>query len=428
MSTEPAVGDLDTPVEIGGSVASGYEAVRDAFANNFAEHGDVGAAVAVYADGRKVVDLWGGIADKRTGKPYAEDTLQLVFSSTKGVTALVINLLAQRGLLDLDAPVTEYWPEFGASGKGNVPVRWLLSHKVGLPYIDAPLPLEDLLRWDPAVEALAAQEPVWEPGTAHGYHAVTFGWLAGEVIRRVTGKTMGTWVAEELSGPLGLDLWVGLPDEQQERVAPLTTSGLRSRARAGNDGSDPGRNAGEGGQGGGTGSGDLASMIEQFLGPDALLLKALDGAPGIFTQPGIFNRNEVRAAELPAANGITTARSLAKLYATVIGEVDGHGPLLEPAQLRAATEQQSEGADKVLIVDTSFGVGYMLSSVYSPYGGRAGFGHSGAGGSVGFADPENGISFSYTMNRMLTALSGDPRPRDLITAVYDSIGVTPSFV
>ena len=397
-----------------GFVEPGFEDVREAFDRNFAEHGEVGAAAAVYVNGRKVVDIWGGEADD-SGAAYDDKTLQLVFSTTKGVTALCANLLAQRGELDFDAPVAEYWPEFAAAGKADVPVRYLLCHKVGLPYVDAPLTLPQVLAWDPVVEALAAQEPVWEPGTAHGYHAVTYGWLVGEVIRRITGRSIGQFVADELAGPLGLDLWIGLPDEKQSMVAPLTNSGPRN----GPAGDDP------------LGGRDLASVLGELMGPDSLILKALDGVQGILLQEGMFNRPEVRAAELPAANGVTNARSLAKLYAATIGEVEHDGgtvgPLLDPAQTAAALELQTSGNDQVLVFETQFGLGYMLSCPFSPYGGPRGFGHSGAGGSMAFADPDHGIAFGYVMNRMLANLAGDPRTTGLVRAVYDAVGVAPTF-
>jgi CubicO group peptidase (beta-lactamase class C family) len=395
-----------------GYVEPGFEGVREAFEDNFATHGEVGAATAVYVQGRKVVDLWGGTFDA-AGAPYDESTLQLIFSTTKGVTALAANILAQRGELDVDAPVAEYWPEFAAAGKGEVPVRWLLSHKVGLPYVDAPLTLEQVLAWDPVVEALAAMTPVWEPGTVHGYHAVTYGWLVGEVIRRITGRTVGQFVADEFSGPLGLDLWVGLPDDKQALVSPLT-------------------NHGPGGDAGLPSDRDIASLITEFFGADALVLKALGGVPGLLTEEGMFNRPEVRAAEMPAANGVSNARSLAKLYAAVIGEVehDGQviGPLLSADQLAKALEVQTSGPDQVLMFETVFGLGFMRSSVFSPYGTPSGFGHSGAGGSMAFADPEAGVAFGYVMNRMLANLAGDPRTTGLVKAVYDAIGVTPTFV
>lgn len=395
-------------IDIGGKVEPGFEGVADAFARNFAEHGEVGAATSVYVGGRKVVDLWGGTADVATGAPYTEDSLQLVFSTTKGATAACANLLAQRGDLDMDAPVATYWPEFKAAGKGDIPVRWLLCHKAGLPYVDATLTLEDALAWDPMIRALEVQEPVWEPGTAHGYHATTYGWLVGEVVRRISGKSLGTFFHDEFAAPLGLEFWIGLPDEQQARVAPLVPWG---------DGKEP--------------DPAVAAVIAQFMGPDTLLGKAL-GAPSFVFQDidGAFNEPAVRAAEIPAANGVTNARSLARFYAGLSGTVDGgpSEPLLTEAQIAAATELQTSGPDKCLYFETTFGLGFFLSSLFAPYGGPKSFGHTGAGGSVGFSDPEHGIGFGYVMNKMMQGLNGDPRSAGLIRAVYDAIGVEPTFV
>jgi CubicO group peptidase (beta-lactamase class C family) len=392
--------------DIGGHVEAGFEGVAEAFAGNFAEHGEVGAATSVYVGGRKVVDLWGGVADRATGAPYTEDTLQLVFSTTKGATAACAHLLAQRGDLDLDAPVATYWPEFKAAGKGEIPVRWLLCHKAGLPYVDLPVTFEEALAWDPVIRALEVQEPVWEPGTAHGYHAVTYGWLVGEVVRRVSGKSLGTFFADEIAAPLDLEFWIGLPDEQQHRVAPLVSF---SRPK------DPA----------------MAALIEQFMGPDTMLGKALGGPSGVFaTEDGVWNRPEVRAAEIPAANGVTNARSLARFYAGLTGTVEGGPaePLLGPDQVAAASECQTSGPDQVLMLETTIGLGFWTASPFAPYGGPRAIGHGGAGGSLGFTDPEHGIGFGYVMNRMMQNLSGDPRTRTLVRAVYEAIGVEPAFV
>jgi CubicO group peptidase (beta-lactamase class C family) len=429
-------------VDIGGRVAPGFEGVRDAFAANFAEHGEVGAGFSLVVDGRTVVDLWGGTADAVTGAPYTEDTLQLVFSSTKGATAICANLLAQRGELDVDAPVADYWPEFAQAGKGDIPVRWLLCHKAGLPFVDAPLGLDEALVWATAVDALAAMTPVWEPGTAHGYHAVTYGWLVGEVVRRVTGKTLGTYFADEVAGPLGLEFWIGLPDAQQPRVAPLTNRRLHRRPdgeAAGAQRSAPGLDAEEpladvvadAAEADGGGDGGLVEMIDKLLGPGSLMVKALGGTTALpFAGDGAFNKPEVRAAELPGANGVTNARSMARMYAATFGPIDGSdaGPLLTPEQVAAASTTQTSGNDRVLFLETTFGLGFMTSSVFAPFGGAGSYGHAGAGGSVGFADPDNGLGCAYVMNRMMTNLSGDPRSRGLIAAVYDAIGVTPAFV
>src|SRR3954468_7618649 len=193
--------------EIDGTTAPGFEPVRRAFARNFAEHGEVGAAVGAYLHGRPVVDLWGGVADPAAGRAWQRDTLQVVFSTTKGVTAACAHLLAQRGELDLDAPVAEYWPEFAENGKDRIPVRWLLTHQAGLPAIDHPITPAEAIAWHPMVTALAAPRPFWEPGPEHGYHGHTYGWLVGEVVRRVTGRSLGTFLAEEIAAPLDLDLW-----------------------------------------------------------------------------------------------------------------------------------------------------------------------------------------------------------------------------
>lgn len=398
--------------EVHGFVAPGWEGVREAFAGNLAAGLEVGAAYAVHHEGRLVVDLWGGT--------YRPDTLQLVFSTTKGWTATLANLLVERGQLDLDAPVASFWPEFAAEGKGDIPVRWLLTHQAGLPYPTEACTLEDVLGWDGVVDKLAASTPLWEPGTAHGYHAVTYGFLVGEVLRRVTGKTVGQLFAEELAGPLGLDAWIGLPAEQEPRVDPLVggiTPSAGGGDGAGGDDVDPA----------------MRELLAQFLGPDSMLGKALN-CNGALADTAVFNTPEVRAAELPAANGISDARSLSRLYAALVGPVEAderfpaHDRVLAPATLAAATTPQTTGSDKVLFFETRFGLGFMTASPFSPYGGPASFGHSGAGGSAGFADPEHGLGCGYVMSKMSMNLSGDPRSQALVRATYDAIGVEPTFV
>ncbi len=214
---------MTTPTAVSGSgfVEPGFEAVRDAFASNFAAGHELGAAFCVHVEGRKVVDLCGGSFDSGGSKPYGPDALQLVFSTTKGATAVCANLLAQRGLLDMDAPVTTYWPEFGQAGKESIPVRQLLSHQAGVPAIDRRLTPEELQSWTPVAEALAEQAPFWTPGTAHGYHALSYGYLVGEVVRRITGRSLGTFFADEVAGPLGLEFFIGLPEEYEDRVSPM---------------------------------------------------------------------------------------------------------------------------------------------------------------------------------------------------------------
>lgn len=398
--------------EISGVVEPGFERVREAFEANFAEHGEVGASVCVYVDGRPVVDLAGG--ERTDGAPYDESTLQLVFSSTKGATAACAHLLAQRGELDLHAPVATYWPEFAAKGKGDVPVSWLLSHKVGLPDTEARLSYEQMLDWDTVAAALADSAPLWEPGTQHGYHAVTYGWLVGEVVRRVSGRSLGEFFAEEIAGPLGLEFWIGLPPEQVDRVSKLIPmsppEGLPMMAA-------------EEGPGGGDGSAPkgLIEMLDMLLGPGNLAGRALAAPGGASADQDVWNDPRTWAAQIPAANGVTNARGLARMYAALVGEVDGVR-LLDESTLNAAIEPQVEGPDAVLVFPIPFALGFMRHSDMSPMLGGRSFGHYGAGGSVGLADPDRRISVGYAMNQMHFGLAGDPRTAALLAAVDAAVG------
>jgi CubicO group peptidase (beta-lactamase class C family) len=398
-----------------GDVEEGFGPVADAFRRNFTHHGEVGAACSVYADGRKVVDLWGGVADPRAERPWTEDTLQLVFSCTKGATAACANLLMERGELDPDAPVATYWPEFATAGKESIPVRWLLCHKAGLPDVDRPVTFEGALTWDPVVHALAAQAPMWEPGTAHGYHAVTWGWLVGEVIRRVSGRSVGRFFAEEIAGPLGLSFWIGLPEELQGRVSRLTTRDPRDER-----GGAPVHHRAVTAAAEGPAPAETKAARATYLDEGSLTARALVAPAGALSG-GVWNRPEVHRAEIPSANGIADARSLARLYAGLVGEVDGVRILGED-QVRLAREPQTSGHDKVLFFETVFGLGFMLTSEYSPYGAPDNFGHAGAGGSLGFGDPVRGLGFGYVMNRMHDRMTRDPRAFGLTRAVYRSIG------
>ncbi len=389
-------------VTIDGEVAAGFEPVREAFAANFERHGDIGAAVCVYRDGRPVVDLWGGVADPTSGRPWERDTLQLVYSATKGATATAAHLLAQRGALDLDAPVAEYWPEFAANGKAEIPVRWLLSHQAGVVALDDPVPLADALAWRPMADALAAQRPAWTPGTAHGYHGRTFGWLVGEVIRRVDGRTPGRFFAEEVAAPLGLDFFIGLPAGKRDRVSRLMYKQPDFDFSA-----VPMEAIPE----------EFRELVAALGDPDSLYNRAFS-----VTDPATidFNSPEVQAAELPASNGICTARALARMYAALIGEVDGVR-LFTPETLAAATKEQASGTDRVVLVPTRFGSGYALPTDADPMLGSNSFGHPGRGGSLGFADPEHGIAFGYAMNHIIDGAPDDVRARSLVDAVRESL-------
>ncbi|MBA2608975.1 MAG: beta-lactamase family protein [Actinobacteria bacterium] len=393
--------------EIHGEVAPGFERVRDAFGNNFAQHGDVGAAFSLYKDGEKVVDLWGGIADEDTERAWEEDTLTLVYSTTKGATAACAHLLAQRGELDFDAPVAEYWPEFKANGKENVPVRWLLSHRVGLPVLDEKLTPEQVYAWDPICEALAAKKPEWEPGTQHGYHAVTYGNLVGEVVRRISGKSVGTFFRDEIAGPLDAEFYIGLPESEEHRMSKMITFSLGATEEQREMFKNFDLSALPE---------DIRPIVAAFIDPNSLSSRAL----GV-TEPAMdANSREMHAAEVPAANGICTARGLARFYAGLVGEVDGVR-ILTDETIANATVEQSNGKDAVLMIPTRFGLGYFLPSSYSQLMGPGSFGHSGAGGSLGLADPEARVGFGYVMNKMQANLGGDARTTDLIAAVKASL-------
>jgi CubicO group peptidase (beta-lactamase class C family) len=382
-------------VVVHGRVERRFAPVAEAFADNFVRHGDVGAACCVYHRGRLVVDIWGGMADREAQRSWAEDTLQLVFSTTKGVTALCAHLLVERGELDLDVPVAEYWPEFGVNGKASIPVRWVLSHRAGLAVVEGDLTLEQVLAWHPVATALAVQAPNWEPGTAHGYHVRSYGWLIGEVVRRITGRSLGRFFADEVATPLGLDFWIGLPEAEEGRVATLYPPEAPSDPRA-------------------------QDLMAVLMGPGTLLGRAMTGPSGLFRYDGMWNTRAIHAAEMPSSNGIGTARALATMYASLVGEV-GRLRLLRPETVEAACVVQSEGTDKVLGFPMRFGLGFLLPPILSPGAGPQSFGHPGAGGSLAFADPEQEIAVAYVMNQMQLGLTGDRRAAGLVEAVYRSL-------
>lgn len=380
----------DAPVDVDGVVEPGWERVREAFAANFLERDEVGAAVCVYRHGRKVVDLWGGLADHVSGRPWRRDTIVSVFSSTKGVTAIGANLAIERGLLDPDAPVARYWPEFAAAGKGHITVRQVLSHQAGVPLVDGDFTLDEALAWDPVVEALAAQPPIWEPGTRHGYHMRTYGWLVGELLRRTTGVSPGTFLRTEVTEPLGVDFWVGLPEREEPRVARLVPP---------------------------------ANSLKEALEPfgDSLLLARVFSNPGdLFDYDELWNTRRLRACELPSSNGVGDARGLARLYASCIGDgVDGRRTL-EPGTVEAATVEQVRGPDAVLMIESAFGLGFMLGKSFGAANPSTCFGHAGAGGSLAFADPLSGVAFGYVMNDLRFDPTGDPRSETLVRAVREA--------
>jgi CubicO group peptidase (beta-lactamase class C family) len=372
-----------------GFVARGFESVRDAFATNLEHHGDIGAACAVYRAGKPVVDLWAGFADLAGGRSWEEDTIQIVFSATKGVTAVCLNLLRERGLLDVDAPIAAYWPEFGAQGKARIPVRWALSHRAGLAAVDGDLTLAEVLAWHPVVAAIAAQAPNWEPGTAHGYHARSFGWILGEVVRRITGRTLGRFFAEEIARPFGLDFHIGLPATERRRSARMLPP-------------------------------ESMPDLAQLFGPSSLMARVMSGPSNLFAYDDMWNRPDVLAAEMPSSNGVGGARALARLYAALVADVDGMR-VLEPDTVRDACVVQSQGPDRVIFFPSCFGLGFTLQPMLAPGAGPRAFGHPGAGGSLGFADPETGLGFGYVATRMKFDPTGDERTKGLVAALYHAV-------
>ncbi|MFI6780147.1 serine hydrolase domain-containing protein [Micromonospora sp. NPDC050276] len=378
---------MGTQPQIHGDVDERYGRVADVFRDNFTSRGEVGAAVTVYVRGRKVVDLYGGVADTRTGRPWGVHTPVVVFSCTKGILAICAYLLVQQGRLDLDAPVTRYWPEFGQHGKAQMPVRWLLTHQAGLPAVDRALTLDEVLAWDPVIKAIEAQAPLWEPGTAHGYHSMTYGWLVGEVIHRITGQLPGAFFADAIAAPLGLHTWLGLSAAESDTVAWNLAPPP-----------DP----------------------EPFVDPVAERGITMGGA---FAFPAdadglvSFNDQTIRAAGVPGAGAVSTADGLARLYAACVSDLRG-GPLLTPASVDDAVVVRSRGQQRHGPPDTGqrWGTGFLLHSPPArPLLGERSFGHDGAGGNLAFADAEHRVGFGYVVNQMRGM--GDERANRLTAAV-----------
>ena len=399
-----------------GTCDPAFSGVRDVFERNFAEGRELGAAVAVYAGGRKVVDLWGGVADHRTGRAWQADTPCFGFSCTKALTATAALLLAERGLYEVDGPVTAWWPEYGAHGKEGTTAAHLLSHQAGLPAFARPVSAEEAADAPARAAELAGQEPEWTPGEAHGYHALTYGWLAGEIVRRLSpgNRTVGAFVRDEFGK--GRDLWIGAPDDVIERAAKLTArrpggSGGGAKDGAGapaKSGTEPDARGGDGG---------LATRLANaYLDPDSPLNRALQNPhPG----KGGFNNPVVLRAGWPAAGMLTTASALAGFYRDLVA-----GRILRPETLREAIRPRVSGPDRTMLVDSSFGLGYMRPAMtfFVPAAAReSAFGHTGAGGSIGLGDVEADLAVAYLPNLMGDQLSGDLRAYGLVEAAYAAL-------
>jgi CubicO group peptidase (beta-lactamase class C family) len=373
-----------------------FRGVHDEFVRNFAERGEVGASVCVIVNGRTVIDLWGGTARLDTSEPWAQDTLVHVWSCTKGTTALCAHMLASRGLLDLDAPVVDYWPEFGQNGKQGVTVAMLLSHQAGVPALRDPVPPGAFYDWDYMAGRLAAEAPFWEPGTRHGYHALTFGYLVGEVVRRVSGRSPGTFFREEVAEPLGLDFSIGLADSELARLAPVLPADPPTPPLS-------------------------TFLFKAFFEPGSI--------PNLvfFNNGGYLFEAEspaARAAETGSTNAFTNARGLARLYAAITGLVDR-------ASLARMSRVESGGIDGMGFIPSRFSLGYVKSidnRRQAPGNQDSGilsedaFGHSGFGGSIGFVDPRAGLAFGYAMNKQGQGTLLNARGQSLIDAAYRALG------
>ncbi|HEV2377128.1 MAG TPA: serine hydrolase domain-containing protein [Streptosporangiaceae bacterium] len=389
--------DLTT---VHGACQTQFDLVRKEFERNFAERGEVGAAVTVVVDGETVVDLWGGTADAGSGRPWVRDTVVVVWSATKGATALCAHILAGRGELDLDAPVGKYWPEFACNGKETISTRMLLSHQAGLPAIRRELPAGAFYDWELMTTALAAESPFWTPGLQHGYHGLTFGFLVGEVVRRVSGMTLGTFFAHEVAGTLGLDFHIGLPEADEARVAPVIPQVP-----------DP----------------QNLSAMEQaaFNDPTSIPFLMLANSGGYMT-PGESDSRAAHAAELPSTGGVTNARGLAGMYRPL---AHGGAPLVSEGTVRRMAAVESASVDATILLPTRWALGYVKavdnrrigpnqSVIYA----EEAFGHPGIGGSIGFADPRARMSFGYTMNKHGSGAGLNHRGQSLIDAAYRSLG------
>lgn len=378
--------DTKTAVEVHGTCAKGFEAVRETFASHFSTSGEVGASVCVIRNGEVLVDLWGGYADEARTKSWTRDTLANVWSTTKGMGALVIGMLVERGLISYTDKVSKHWPEFAAEGKGDITIAQMMSHQAGLCGPDVPTTSEEMCNHALMAERLAAQKPIWEPGSCSGYHALTVGILAGEVVARVTGKTIGTWFSENVARPYEVDFFIGLPASEDFRVAEMIAS-------------------------------KVSGMPMSNLNPSQKAALA-NPAP----DARVPNERFWREAELSSANGQSTASAIARVYGALAtdGKIDGKD-LVKPATIAAMTALQIEGQDQVLGMQSRWGAGYILNvgGMYGPN--DEAFGHSGWGGSFGMADPKTGLAIAYTMNQMGAELAGDPRANALIAATYASL-------
>lgn len=388
---------MSAPID--GFVAAGFESVAGAFSRVFDGNSDTGAALAIRVGGETVVDLWGGVADERDRTPWQRHTTSVIFSCTKGLSSILAARLVQDGLLDYDAPVVEYWPEFGAAGKEDTKVKHLLSHQSGISAPRADLSVEEVIDWDRVVSRLAEQAPLWPAGTGYQYHALTHGWLIGEVIRRITGASIGGYFRDLVAGPLHADAWIGLPANEQHRVAHMqagsTLTALVAQQAA-------------------------ARREGQIDWPDRAM--TLGGAfpPELVATHAGFNDPRVRAAEIPGAGGVASARALASIWSATVVDTEGVR-LLDDRITSIATRPQTEGVPVfgAPAPHPRWGMGFQIPSLAREYLGSASFGHDGAGGQVAFADATHKVGFAFLTN-MMEAIN-DERGTGIVNALRETL-------
>jgi CubicO group peptidase (beta-lactamase class C family) len=383
---------------VAGTYDERFAPVVEEFVRNFDERGEVGASLCLTVGGATLVDVWGGVADARSGAAWERDTVSIVHSCTKGATALCAHVLARQGLLDLEAPVAEYWPEFARNGKETATVRMMLDHSVGVPVLRGEVGPGELYDWDRMVARLEAEEPFWEPGTRHGYHMINFGWTVGELVRRASGRSLGTFFREAVAEPLGIDFWIGLPESEEHRVAPVMAMPRQK--------------------------GEPLSAFELAVVSDRTSVSSLALANTAGLAP---NSRAAHAAEIGGGGGITNGRGLAGMYTPL---ALGGGDLVDRDGLdRMRRVSSAVNRDATLCVATRFAMGFMVSmdnrarpDVDSVILGEQAFGHVGAGGSIGFADPSVGLALGYSMNQMGKGILLNARGQSLVDATYRVLG------
>jgi CubicO group peptidase (beta-lactamase class C family) len=386
--------DVPTGV-VAGTYQARFAPVVEAFVRNFHERDEVGASLCLSVDGTTVVDVWGGSADPDAGRAWESDTVSVVHSCTKGATALCAHLLADRGLLDVEAPVAEVWPEFARGAKAAATVRMMLDHSVGVPVFRAPVARGEMYDWDRVVARLEAEEPFWEPGTRNGYHMINFGWTVGELVRRVSGRSLGRFFAEEIAGPAGIDFWIGLPEEIEPRVAPMIPYVRRKGEPLG---------------------AFALAVVQDRTSVPAFAIANMAGVS--------MNSRAAHAAEIGGGGGITNARGLAGMYRPL--SLGGGGLVSVETLERMRAVSVATNCDATLQLATRFALGFMVSmdnrakaEKDSVVLGDRAFGHVGAGGSIGFADIDHALSFGYSMNRMGPGILLNERGQSLVDATYE---------